>query len=95
LWIVPQYAVVLRSSEILSPAHAGPFCDLDFLRRENEKAPARRCAPTRRFGPRRVGTCHDQGGALIMTKTMLVEAVTRRSAVQKVTGAFGQKSAFL
>jgi len=32
---------------------------------------------------RRVGTCHDQGGSLIMTKTILVEAVTRRSAVEK------------
>ena len=30
---------------------------------------------------------HDQGGALIMTKTILVEAVTRRSAVQKMTVA--------
>jgi hypothetical protein len=32
---------------------------------------------------RRAGTCHDQGGALIMTKTILVEAVTRRSGIQK------------
>src|SRR5215467_7056630 len=29
----------------------------------------------------------DQGGALIMTKTILVKAVTQRSAVQKITGA--------
>jgi hypothetical protein len=39
---------------------------------------------------RRVGTCHDQGGALTMTKTILVKAVTRRSAVQKITGALGE-----
>src|SRR5262245_23661115 len=28
-------------------------------------------APTRRIGPRRAGTCHDQGGALIMTKMIV------------------------
>jgi hypothetical protein len=32
LWIVPPHAVVLRSSKILSPAHAGPF-----LRRKTRK----------------------------------------------------------
>jgi hypothetical protein len=95
LWIVPHMRSFYVPPKYSAPLTRGLFCDLDFLRGENEKAPARRCAPTRRFGPRRVGTCHDQGGALIMTKTMLVEAVTRRSAVQKVTGAFGQKSAFL
>jgi enamine deaminase RidA (YjgF/YER057c/UK114 family) len=45
--------------------------------------------PTRRGAThRRVGTCHDQcREALIMTKTILAEAVTRRSAVQKMTVA--------
>jgi enamine deaminase RidA (YjgF/YER057c/UK114 family) len=45
--------------------------------------------PTRRGAThRRVGPCHDQcRGALIMTKTILAEAVTRKSAVQKMTVA--------
>ena len=94
LWIVPHMRSFYVPPKYSAPLTRGLFCDLDFLRRENEKAPPA-MRPNPPIGPRRVGTCHDQGGALIMTKTMLVEAVTRRSAVQKVTDAFGQKSAFL
>jgi hypothetical protein len=41
-------------------------------------------------GNRRVGTCHDQGEKpWIVTKMILVKAVTRGAAVQKITGALG------
>jgi len=66
----------------------------NFLRRDNEKSTAGD-ASRPAVGLRRAGTCHDQGGAPIMTSTILVEAVTRRSAVQKMIGALGQKSALV
>ena len=91
LWIVPH----MRSFYVPPTRSRGAFFATSTSCVERTKKPPPAMRPDPPIGPRRVGTCHDQGGALIMTKTMLVEAVTRRSAVQKVTGAFGQKSAFL
>ena len=40
LWIVPHMRSFYVPPKYSAPLTRGLFCDLDFLRRENEKAPA-------------------------------------------------------
>src|SRR5262249_62083209 len=87
--------VFFPSPKTPPPPPGGPFLPPPPPAPKKTKTPPPARPPAPPVGPRRVGTCHDQGGALIIIKTILVGAVTRRSAVQKVTGAFGQNSAFL
>ena len=83
LSIVPH----MRSFDV-PPKHSAPLTQglflRDFLRRENEKSPA---GDAPRFATGIDGGLPRPGRG--MTKTILVEAVTHRSAVQKITVCLG------